>query len=104
MLTLRRLGMGKFKENRPPEKFVDTLLPWLDQFTFYRKRSDILCSFRRNFSVELIEEDYICYRLDVTGRGRLKSLVRFPLFKPLAKEMFRKLAGLVVLAKKQERT
>jgi len=103
MLTLRRLGMGKFKGHKPPEKFVDHMLEWLDQFTFYRKRSDILRSFRRHFSVELIEDDNICFRLDATGRGSLKSLARFLLFKPLAKEMFRKLGGLVILAKKQER-
>ncbi len=104
MLTLRRLGMGKFKANRPPEKFVDHMLDWLDQFTFYRKRSDILQSFRRHFSVELIEDDYICFRSDATGRGWLKFIASFPLTRPLAKETFRKLAGLVVLAKQKERT
>ena len=100
MLILRRLGMGKFKANRPPEKFVDTLLPWLDQFTLYRKRPEIFRSFRQFFSVELVEDNYICYRLEATGRGMLSPLVRFPLFKPIAEEMFRKLGGLVVLAKK----
>ena len=100
MLTLRRLGMGTFKANRPPEKFVDHMLTWLDKFTFYRKRSDIFQSFRRLFSMELVEEDYICFRLKASGRGNLNPLVRFPLIRPLAKEMFRKLGGLVLLAKK----
>jgi SAM-dependent methyltransferase len=104
MLALRRLGMGKFKANKPPEKFVDTFLPWLDKFTFYRQRVDILRSFRQHFPAELVEDDIICFRLAASGRGRLVPLARFPLFKPLAKEAFRKLAGLAVLAKKQERT
>jgi ubiquinone/menaquinone biosynthesis C-methylase UbiE len=103
MLALRRLGMGKFKANKPPERFVDTFLPWLDQFTFYRKRADILKSFRGHFKVDLIEEDIICFRLQGADRGSLTPLARSTLFKPLAKEAFRKLAGLAVLGQKQER-
>ena len=101
MLALRRMGMGFFKKNKPPEKFTDTFLPWLEKYTHYRTRPEIFRSFRRQFSIELIEDDYICFRLEKTGRKAFVPLVHFPLFKPLVKELFRKLGGLVLLAKKE---
>lgn len=100
MLFLRSLGMGKFKANRPAERFVDMLLPWLDQFTHYRKRSTIMRSFRQRFVITSMEDDNICYRLEKSGRGWLNPLVRLPLIRPIAMELFRKLGGLVIMAKK----
>jgi len=101
-LFLRRLGFGYFKKGKSPGQWTRDFLDWLDAYCHYRDRKAILRAFRRLFSVRLIEEDYILFRM---GKSRLKFLrpiIRIPIVKLLFKEFYRKLGGLVLLATKAE--
>jgi SAM-dependent methyltransferase len=97
---LRRLGFGRDKGARSPEQWTKNKLFELDNYCFYRDRSTIKETFARHFTVELIEDDYISLRLGISGLRMISPIVRFFPFKQVAKELFRKLGGLVLLATK----
>ncbi|MEZ0394898.1 MAG: class I SAM-dependent methyltransferase [Anaerolineales bacterium] len=96
-LSLRLLGLGKFKRV-DPKGWTRRMLDFLDEYCVYRNRAAIFAAFRKYFDFELIEDDYIYYRLGETRLHFLRPLIRWPVIKPIAKEMFRKLGGLVLLA------
>ncbi len=102
-LFLRRLGLGYFTEGKSPDEWTRNFLHWLDAYCHYRKREVIMKSFRRLFSVRLIEDDYILFRLKRSSLKFLGPIVRFPVLKPLFKGLYRKLGGLVLFATKAER-
>ena len=97
---LHSLGVGKNKSNLPRKEWVDYVILWLDQYCFYRSRNNIKRLFNQYFQLKFIEDDHILFRMKASKLNYLDSLVRFPLTKPFAKEMFRKLGGLVILATK----
>ncbi len=102
-LALRTLGLGKFK--RVDHKgWTRRMLDFLDRYCVYRDRATIFAAFRKYFDFELIEDDYICYRLGETRLRFLRPLIRWPVVRPVAKEMFRKLGGLVLLARPKTRS
>lgn len=103
--ALRSMGLGTWKEQAPTcRQWAVDKLEWIDRFTVYRSRREIFAAYKRYFASELIEERYIHYRLlDRPGREWLASLVRLPLMTPLAKAVFRKLAFLVILSRKENR-
>lgn len=95
--TLRVLGLGKFKRV-DHQGWTRRMLDFLDRYCIYRDRATIFAAFRQHFEFELIEDDYIHARLGETRLRFLRPLVRLPMIRPMAKEMFRKLGGLVLLA------
>ena len=97
---LRTLGAGKYKSHLPKKEWIDYILRWLDQYCFYRTRRNIKQSFIHYFQIRFIEDDYIVFRLKEFRLAAIEPLVRFPLTKPFAREAFRKLGGLVILATK----
>jgi len=100
MLSIRKLGYGKFKGEKTPEKWAHDFLDWIDRYCFYRKRKEIFNTFRLKFSISLIEDDYIEERIKTTRYRNLARIARLPVIRPIASETFRKLGGLVILAKK----
>ena len=106
-LILRRLGFGYHKLAKSPRRWAVEALEWIDRYTVYRPRDEILTSLSRRFSVEPLEQDYIRFRL---GRHRppgstlaaaLLMAMRQPLLARLGGWLVRKLAGLVLLARKE---
>ncbi len=100
--ALRRLGFGYHKDQSPTcRQWAIDKLAWIDAYTVYRPRHEILATYGRYFASELREMDYIRYRLQSRpGRNWVLSLLRLPLAVPLAEAIFRKLAFLVILSHK----
>ncbi|MCZ2155846.1 MAG: class I SAM-dependent methyltransferase [Bryobacterales bacterium] len=103
--ALRSLGFGTWKEQAPTcRQWAVDKLEWIDRFTVYRPRAEIFACYSRYFQNELIEEQYIRFRLlDRPGREWIVNLLRLPWMMPVAKVIFRKLAFLVILSRKESR-
>ena len=103
--ALRRLGLGTWKQQSPTcRQWAVDKLRWIDTYTRYRTRREIFRAFTHYFQWDLTELDYIRYRLLARpGRRLLARLVGLPLLSPLACAAFRKLAFLVIVARKEPR-
>ena len=103
--VLRAAGLGTWKEQAPtPRQWAVDKLEWIDRWTRYRTRGEIFGTWRRYFeAVETRERDYIIYRLKASGRGWLISTAMWPLIGSLEVWLFRKLAFLVIVARKAGR-
>jgi SAM-dependent methyltransferase len=103
--ALRRLGLGTWKQQAPTcRQWAVDKLRWIDTYTRYRTRREIFRAFTHYFQWDLTELDYIRYRLLARpGRRLLARLVGLPLLSPLACAAFRKLAFLVIVARKEPR-
>ena len=101
--ALRRLGLGTWKREAPTcRQWAIDKLRWIDTYTRYRGRGEILRAFGRHFISELRENDYIRYRLlDRPGRRFLASLLDVPPISAMAPAVFRKLAFLVIVSRKE---
>lgn len=101
--ALRSLGLGTWKEQAATRRqWATDKLGWIDAYTHYRSRSEIFRSFSRYFTSELRETDYIRYRLrDRPGRAFLARLLDAPLAPAIASAVFRKLAFLVIVSRKE---
>jgi SAM-dependent methyltransferase len=103
--ALRGLGCGAWKEQAPTcRQWAVDKLRWIDTYTYYRSRGEIIRTFDRYFNSEPRELDYIRYRLlDRPGRRWLAALLDFPAVPILARALFRKLAFLLILSRKEAR-
>jgi SAM-dependent methyltransferase len=100
--ALRRLGLGTWKGEAPTcRQWTIDKLRWIDTHTHYRSRREIFRAFDRYFQREPREHDYIRYRLlDRPGRKAMASLLHVPVVSAVACAIFRKLAFLVIVARK----
>ncbi|MDE3168442.1 MAG: methyltransferase domain-containing protein [Acidobacteriota bacterium] len=100
--VLRSLGFGTWKEQAPTARqWAIDKLHWIDTYTHYRTRREIFAAYGRYFTNETRELDYIRYRLlDRPGRGWIAAALRFPPAAWAARAIFRKLAFLVILSRK----
>lgn len=103
--ALRSLGLGLWKEQAPTRRqWAEDKLRWIDTYTYYRSREDIFRAFGRYFRSELRESDYIRFRLRRRAwRAPLARLLDLPLVPAVASEVFRKLAFLVIVSRKESR-
>ncbi len=101
--TLRRLGLGTWKEQAPTARqWAADKLRWIDTYTRYRTRATIFSAYARHFRNECREIDYIRYRLlDWPGRGWIAAGLRLRPAAAAARAVFRKLAFLVILSRKE---
>lgn len=101
--ALRWLGLGTWKEQAPScRRWAADKLSWIDSYTHYRRRREIFAVFGRYFRSEFREPDYIRYRLlDRPGLAPLARLLDFPLAPAAATAVFRKLAFLVMVSRKE---
>jgi SAM-dependent methyltransferase len=101
--ALRSAGLGTWKQQAPTRRqWVADKLEWLDSYTHYRARGEILRAFGRYFRSELREPDYIRYRLrDSPGLAPLARLLDLPGSPAVASAVFRKLAFLVIVSRKE---
>ena len=100
--ALRALGLGTWKEQAPnARQWAADKLAWIDAYTHYRARTEIFRAFERNFRNEPGEAEYVRFRLrDVPRRAPLARLLDLPGGSALAAAVFRKLAFLVILSRK----
>lgn len=103
--ALRSAGLGKWKEQAPTRRqWARDKLQWLDRYTNYRARGEVMRAFRACFTSELREPDYIRYRLrDSRVLAPLARLLDFPAVPAVASAIFRKLAFLVIVSRKEAR-
>jgi SAM-dependent methyltransferase len=100
--ALRSLGLGIWKEQAPTARqWAIDKLEWIDRHTRYRSRGEIAAAFGRYFRNEMRESDYIRFRLlDRPGRGWVARVVELPMAAAVSRVLFRKLAFLVILSRK----
>ena len=100
--ALRSAGLGTWKEQAATRRqWAVDKLRWIDTYTHYRSRDEIFRAFQRYFSSELREPDYIRYRLrDSRGLAPLARLLDLPGVPSVASAVFRKLAFLVIVSRK----
>jgi SAM-dependent methyltransferase len=101
--ALRSMGLGTWKKQAPDcRQWAAGKLRWIDDHTRYRTRREIRGAFLRYFTNESREPDYIRYRLRQTpGLASLSPLFRMPGVPRVASAIFRKLAFLVILSRKE---
>jgi SAM-dependent methyltransferase len=102
-LTLRTLGLGTWKEQALTRRqWAIEKLQWIDAYTRYRSRREVFAAFDRYFRSEFCEPDYIRFRLrDGRLLAPLARLLDLPLVPAAATALFRKLAFLVMLSRKE---
>ena len=102
-LTLRSLGLGTWKEQAPSRRqWAIDKLKWIDTYTRYRSRRETFAAFDRYFRSEFHEPDYICFRLrDRRIMAPFARLLDLPLVPAAATAVFRKLAFLVIVSRKE---
>jgi glycosyltransferase involved in cell wall biosynthesis/SAM-dependent methyltransferase len=101
--ALRSLGLGTWKQQAATRRqWAADKLAWIDAYTCYRPRREIFRSFGRYFESELREPDYIRFRLrDRKWRAPLARLLDSPFAGAAASAVFRKLAFLVMVSRKE---
>ena len=100
--ALRSAGLGTWKEQAATRRqWAVDKLRWIDTYTRYRSRDEIFRAFQRYFSNEFREPDYIRYRLrDSRALAPLARLLELPGVPSVASAVFRKLAFLVIVSRK----
>jgi SAM-dependent methyltransferase len=103
--ALRSMGLGTWKEQAPTcRQWTADKLRWIDDYTRYRGRAEIFAAFGRYFASELREDDYIRFRLlDRPGRAWMARLAALPGVAAAGRALFRKLAFLVIVSRKEPR-
>lgn len=103
--ALRSLGLGTWKEQAPTRRqWASDKLGWIDAYTRYRPKREILLAFERYFTTEMREPDYIRYRLrDTPALAPLAHLLELPGAPATAAAVFRKLAFMVLVSRRRER-
>ncbi len=101
--ALRSLGAGTWKEQAPTRReWAIDKLKWIDTYTHYRTRKEIFAAFDGYFRTELGEPDYIRYRLrDSRSLAPFAMLLDLPAAPALASALFRKLAFMVMVSRKE---
>jgi SAM-dependent methyltransferase len=99
LLIARTLGFGYYHGAKSRKQWASDFLEWLDEWCFYRPRTEIVAAYRRaGFSFEPREAEYAMHRLRYTGRRWAVPLVK--MLPGLAGWAIRMLGGMVVLSKK----
>lgn len=101
-LCLRSIGLGYFKKGKSKIQWTRDQLDWIDKYTFYRSKEDIFESFEKYFEINMIEDDYIIFRSKTSKiTSWLIYFYRIPLAPLILRFLFKKLAGMVILARKK---
>lgn len=99
-LALRTLGIGFNKNKKSPIKWTQDELNWLDKYTKYRSEKEIRKSLSQYFLIEFLEDDYVFKRLQKYNIQLPKKLKNLKIFRHLTQKLFRRVGGMVIMAKK----
>jgi len=91
---LRSLGIGIYKDERPPREWAEEKLRWIDEWTVYRRPVEIHQVFGRHADITHREIDYCRFR--ARGRGPLETLLARPWAAPAAQFALRHLAFMAI--------
>ncbi|MBU2488196.1 MAG: class I SAM-dependent methyltransferase [Proteobacteria bacterium] len=101
MLAGRSMGLGALKGEKPRSVWAREAADYLDRAVFHRSRREIRALMEPLFDSRFIEDDYCAFRLTRQGHPRLARAARLPVARQAGNELFRRLSGLVILAKKK---
>jgi SAM-dependent methyltransferase len=98
LLAARKFGFGAFHGDKSHEKWARDFARWLEDWCYYRSRSEIIETYHRwGFSFGSYETEYAAFRLQYSGRSWAVPATRaLSGFTQLA---IRKLGGMVVLSR-----
>lgn len=96
--TFRSLGLGYFKRDLSVSQWTNQKLSWLDEFTFYRSRSEIHGSFGQRFTFRHAEASYATYRLKSMSHLRISQVAGLRVVSPVTAALVRGLSGYVIEA------
>jgi SAM-dependent methyltransferase len=101
--ALRWMGFGYWKGQAATRRqWAIDKLAWIDAYTRYRSRAEVFRAFGRYFRSQPLEADYIRYRLcQRRWRTPVAWVLRLPPARAAAVGIFRKLAFLVILSRKE---
>jgi SAM-dependent methyltransferase len=101
--ALRSLGFGYWKEQAATRRqWAIDKLAWIDAYARYRSRGEIFRAFNRYFRNQPLEAEYIRYRLcQRRWRAPMAQFLRLPPAHAAGVALFRKLAFLVILSRKE---
>jgi SAM-dependent methyltransferase len=90
----RRMGAGKFKNDKPPADWAAEKLKWVDEWTVYRDADELHRLFGANATVTHREIDYCRFRAG--DREPLKRLLASKPLTPPSQWLFRRLAFMAI--------
>jgi hypothetical protein len=88
--ALRRLGLGIYKDERPPQEWAAEKLDWIDRWTVYRPASEIASVFGQYGPLRHREIEYCRFRAG--DRAMLRRVLELPAARRPAEALFRRLA------------
>ena len=92
-------GSSHDKANKTREQWAADAVEWMDRYTFYRRRPEILREFSRYFSLSPAEDHYLTYRMLQSPLLRpLAPLVRIPPLRAGSRMFCRRFNGVVLVA------
>lgn len=98
----RSLGVGKHHDSKSVESWSKDFKQWLNAWCYYRDESVIRKSYEAaGFSFVHREIDYICFRLNLTGKARFIKMAQQ--CQPVAEYLYKRLGGMVLVSTKNSR-
>ncbi len=100
--TLRCLGFGRFKGNLSKRQWTLNQLNWIDKFTFYRSKDEILHLFSKYFEIRFIEHDLINFIMN--SKKILKNftfMLKFSFISKIISIIIQKLGLVSILGRKK---
>lgn len=102
-LFLRTLNFGYHKGNKSNTQWTKDALEWIDKYTHYRKRFQIIEDFENYFEIDLkeTETDYLRYRISQLAiRKGVFNLLSITIVVRSLRFILHQLTGIVIKAKK----
>jgi SAM-dependent methyltransferase len=90
-MLLRRLGFGKWKDERSVRRWAEESLDWVDRWTVYRSEAEIEAAFGGPERITHREIDYCRFRA-ADSRPLVRTLLARPRLERPAEWLFRRLA------------
>jgi SAM-dependent methyltransferase len=102
--ALRVLGLGYHTSGKTSQQWARDACSWLDAFTYYRAKTEILGAFKRHFEPpEHREHEYLAYRLARTRVPRmlLRNVESLRAGRWFAQRLVEKLGGMVLVLRRR---
>ncbi len=81
--------------------WAKNILRWIDNYTYYRPKRELINVFSKYFDIKFIEPDFVQFCLSQIPKLRWSTkLMKFSFIKQLSYILYQKILGMVILAKK----